>query len=196
MTEIKLLSAEELNEGEIGKAEFSTTSNKILTITNNNKTIEWQHDKHLKQKFHWQTIETSLKLHSGIYSIDFQIEKMSHKKIGIGFLLLWNKGVDWGFYGFLGSSSSSFSYDPSVGEIISQSRPIKDNLPKFEGDSGEISIEFHLPRKGENCSASFRVNGVRTPPITLPHSSVVVPAVCLLNPNQKISISSFRSTID
>lgn len=113
----------------------------------------------------------------------------------MGFLLDWTLvGPDWGFYGYLGSSHTGWSYDPSTGDIVSGTESITQpagSLPKFTGAGGTIAIEFHLP-VGAAGHARFVIDGVKLDEkhnIELPASAVVVPACCLLKKGQKIVIT-------
>jgi hypothetical protein len=116
-------------------------------------------------------------------------------QIGVGFLLDWSLvGPDWGFYGYLGSSHSAWSYDPSTGDIVSATESItepKGSLPKFANNGGTIAIRFNLPI-GADGSATFLIDGVEVGlehVIALPPSAVVVSACCLLKKGQRITIT-------
>ena len=138
----------------------------------------------------WAPVATKAKLHSGKWSLEFHVESMKNRQIGIGFLLDWNIGPDWGFFGYLGSSRSAWSYDPSTGDIVTNTESIHGNLPKFTGDSGVIGLELNLPQD-EIGTFTFIIDGVRLPVKQLPNSgAVVIPAVCLLSGGQKVTIKN------
>lgn len=42
---------------------------------------------------------TSSHLHGGSFEWDFIVDEMAGRQIGIGFMLLWDLGPDWGFFG-------------------------------------------------------------------------------------------------
>lgn len=168
--------------------EFRFISNRgadsAIELSNNDCTVEWT----TPYKAAWVPIPTKSKLHSGKWSLEFHVESMQNRQIGIGFLLDWNVGPDWGFFGYLGSSSSAWSYDPSTGDIVTNTDSIQGNLPKFTGNSGVIELELDLP-PNETGNFTFIVDGVRTPTKKLPKSgAVVIPAVCLLKQGQKVTI--------
>jgi hypothetical protein len=191
-----LLKAHLLHENDIGVFKWdSKHNNGHLSVTNSELTIEWDANKQPSQaKFDpiWVPASTCAQLHSGEYSWDFVVEEMASAKIGIGFMLQWNIGPDWGFLGYLGSSSSAWSYDPSTGDIVYATESIQGGLPTFEdGHTGVVSVELHLPRHAEGM-AKFIVNGKDAPIIKLPESSVVLPAACFLKKTQKITLAKFK----
>jgi len=156
-----------------------------VTLSNGRRTVEWTSN----NKLAWVPVETSLQLHSGNYFIEFYVEEMASYQIGVGFLLDWNIGPDWGFFGYLGSSSSAWSYDPSTGDIVYNTRSIAGRLPKFKENKGTIAIKFSLPEDG-NCTAQFIVDKLELDPIIdLPKEAVVIPAVCLLRKLQKVTLT-------
>ena len=157
-----------------------------IQFSNNDCTVTWP----TPPEFAWAPVPTKAKLHSGKWSLEFHVESMQKRQIGIGFLLDWNCGPDWGFYGYLGSSNSAWSYDPSTGDIVSNTDSIHSRLPTFTGDSGVIGLELDLPSNGKG-KFTFIVNGVRTPTKEIPHSgAVAVPAVCLLSVGQRVTIKN------
>ena len=107
-------------------------------------------------------------------------------------MLQWNVGPDWGFFGYLGASNTAWSYDPSTGDIVTNTQSIKGGLPKFEnGHKGIVTMVVNLPRHAKG-DARFVVNGVDTPLIALPESSVIVPAACFLKETQKVTLANFE----
>ena len=172
--------------------EFRFGSNRSPTsgirFSNNDSTVE------ATEKFEaaWVPVQTKAQLHSGKWSLEFYVESMKNAQIGVGFLLDWNGGPDWGFFGYLGSSSTAWSYDPSTGDIVTNTDSIHGNLPKFTGNSGVIGLELDLP-KNEIGTFTFIVDGVRTPTKQLPKTgAVAVPAVCLLSSGQKVTIRNLK----
>jgi hypothetical protein len=117
---------------------------------------------------------------------------MASRQIGVGFMLLWNIGPDWGFFGYLGASATAWAYDPSTGDVVSAAKSIQGGLPKFEdGRTGVVSVELNVPRDVEG-SGRFIIAGTETNPIPLPSGAVVLPAACFLEVTQKISLANFR----
>ena len=160
------------------------SANSPVTFSNNDCTVEWTEPANIV----WVPVQTRAKLHSGKWSLEFDVQSMGTRQIGVGFLLDWNIGPDWGFFGYLGSSSSAWSYDPSTGDIVTSTESIHGNLPKFNGNSGVIGLELDLP-KNEVGKFTFIIDGVRTPTKQLPNSgAVAIPAACLLSHGQKVTI--------
>lgn len=181
-------SSEEKNH--FGEFRFNTEqhANSSIEFSNNDCTVEWVKP----DRVIWIPIETKSKLHSGKWSLEFYVESMENRQIGVGFLLDWSIGPCWGFYGYLGSSSSAWSYDPSTGDIVTSTGSIHGNLPKFTGNSGVIGLELDLP-VNEIGTFTFIVDGVRTPTKNLPKSgAVAIPAVCLLEQGQKVTIRNLE----
>ena len=106
-------------------------------------------------------------------------------------MLSWNIGVDWGFYGYLGASSSAWSYDPSSGDVVTQTESIEGGLNTLKGP-GIVHLDLDLPLSAVG-TAMFTVNGKSSNPIPLPESSVVVIAACLLRQNQEVTLTNFKS---
>jgi hypothetical protein len=117
---------------------------------------------------------------------------MASRQIGVGFMLLWNIGPDWGLFGYLGASATAWSYDPSTGDVVSATKSIQGGLPKFgDGRTGVVSVELNLPRDIEG-DARFIIAGAETSPIPLPSGAVVLPAACFLKETQSITLANFR----
>jgi hypothetical protein len=120
------------------------------------------------------------------------VEEMACAQIGIGIMLLWEIGPDWGFFGYLGSSSSAWAYDPSTGDVVYNTKSIQGGLPKFaDGHKGVVTVHLDLPREGEG-KARFSINGTETRPILLPDNSVVLPAACFMKETQKVTLANFK----
>jgi len=187
----KIANAMTYEKEDIGKIEWNTEHNKdSLIFSNENQTVKWN-PKNGQKAFLPTT--TSLHLHSGKFTLDFNIEEINSAQIGVGFMLLWDNGLlDWGFFGYLGAGFYAWSYDPSTGDVVNAENSIQGDLPKFENKhSGIITVELNLPRnaKGEG---KFIINGVESNPIKLPIGAVVVPAATLLKKEQKITIANFK----
>lgn len=188
----QLANAMTYDEEDIGKVEWDIEHNKdSLIFSNGNQTMEWN-PKNGQISFLPST--TALHLHSGKYTLDFNVEEMNSAQIGVGFMLLWDNGLlDWGFFGYLGAGFYAWSYDPSTGDVVNAENSIQGGLPKFENKrSGIITIELNLPRNAEG-EGKFIVNGIESNPIKLPIGAVVVPAATLLRKDQKITISNFKT---
>lgn len=169
--------------------------NPALSLTNDDKTIEWTSN----ITYAWIGIETLLNLFDGKYSLDFKIDSMQNYQLGVGFLLVWEispgkTACDWGFYGYLGSSAAAFSYDPSTGDIVSHTESIAGGLPILKDDKGVVVLELDLP-KDKKGKAWFVIDGVKTPSVDLPIGAVVRPAACLLRKKQKITLENFKKII-
>lgn len=117
---------------------------------------------------------------------------MASAQIGVGFILLWDVGPDWGFFGYLGASPAAWAYDPSTGDVVGNTQSIEGDLPKFaDGRTGVVSVHLDLPRRGDG-SARFRVDGVDTQRIPLPKGAVVLPAACFLRETQRVTLAQFE----
>uniref|UniRef100_A0A7S4JLG8 B30.2/SPRY domain-containing protein n=1 Tax=Paramoeba aestuarina TaxID=180227 RepID=A0A7S4JLG8_9EUKA len=137
-------------------------------------------------------VRSNLRLHSGNYKIEFDIERTTtSEQIGAGAMLMWNIGEDWGFFGYLGASSSAWSYDPSTGDVVTKTESIDGGLATFDGPNGKIIMELTLPRNEEG-SMVFEVNGKRSKAVKLPAGSVVMPAGCFLKQGQKLKITLIK----
>jgi len=189
--EPKLLTASSCSRAFQNIFAFNSKFNSDLTVSNDQKTVEWVSN----ITYAWLGIETLLTLYDGRFSMDFNIDSMQNYQMGVGFLLLLElpngeTDCDWGFYGYLGSSASAFSYDPSSGDIVSHTDEIISGLPILKGDSGVITLELNLPKESKG-EAWFLIDGVETPHIELPLGAVVRPAACLLRKKQKITLDRF-----
>jgi len=143
----------------------------------------------------WMPVSCEPNLHSGVFRVKFNIEDMGGGQLGVGFGLAWNVGIDWGFFGYLGASSSAFSYDPSSGDVVNETESIAGGLPRLDSGSGVVQLNLTLPRFAPG-RASFTINDVETPIIELPEGAVVTPAVCFLKLRQKIDITTEVVSID
>lgn len=183
-----MVNAVNYKEQDIGKVGWKKEDSLILS--NENRTVEWNPK---NEQIMFLPVTTSLYLHSGKFTLDFNIEETSVAQIGVGFMLLWEHGLlDWGFFGYLGAGFYAWAYDPSTGDVINAEKSIQGGLPKFEnGHSGIITIELNLPRDAEG-EGEFIVNGIESQSIKLPTGAVVVPAATLLKEGQKITITNFR----
>jgi hypothetical protein len=94
--------------------------------------------------------------------------------------------------GIWGPSPTAWSYDPSTGDVVCATESIQNGLSKFgDGHTSVVSVELNLPREAEGLG-KFVVNDAETLPITLPAGAVVLPAACLLEETQKITLSNLR----
>lgn len=194
--EPQLLQAKSISLKEIGSMVWNAEhNNDLLTVSNCGHTVEWcpskSSDTANRYPPAWVPAITMAQLHSGRFAWDFVVNEMADRQIGIGFMLLWNFGPDWGFFGYLGASPTAWAYDPSTGDVVTAESSVEGNLPTFENrHTGKVRIELDLPRNAEG-SAMFSINGVASRPILLPRGSVVLPAACLLKESQKVTIESF-----
>jgi hypothetical protein len=193
--EPSLLLATSLAEADRGTFEWDADHNSdLLTVSNGGRTVEWGPRKPQYQgRFYppaWVPASTRARLHSGRFRWDFVVEEMARAQIGIGFMLLWDVGPDWGFFGYLGSSTSAWAYDPSTGDVVSATESIQGGLPRFaDGHTGVVAVRLELPRHAEG-RAWFSVNGADSRPIDLPAGSVVLPAACFLKETQKVTLAN------
>lgn len=196
-TQPSLLKAKTLAETDKGTFEWDCSHNSDhLTVSNSGQTIEWvpgsPESKGKKYSPSWVPASTLSHLHSGEYHWDFVVDEMASAQIGVGFMLGWDIGPDWGFYGYLGSSSSAWSYDPSTGDVVFNTRSIQGGLPTIiNGHTGIVSVRLDLPRDTQG-TATFSIDGTDTQPIHLPEGSVVLPAACFLKETQKVTLAAFR----
>jgi len=189
-----LLKAMAFADDDTGTTKWNTEHNgDLLSVTNNGHTIEWKPLQRGGDELPpaWVPASTCLHLHSGRFRWDFIVDEMAYRQIGIGFMLLWDLGPDWGFFGYLGASPTAWSYDPSTGDVVCATESIQGGLPKFkDGRTGVVSVELEVPRNSEG-QGKFIVDGVETLPIRLPAGAVVLPAACLLKETQRITLANF-----
>ncbi len=196
---VRRVRASECDSKDIGEALWNTDHNSDrLTVTGDGLTIEWDgsKDKEGKMTPAWIPASTLLFLHSGEFSLDFQVDEMDKRQIGVGFMIQLTDGVrvdgDWGFFGYLGSSDTAWAYDPSTGDVVTATESIEGGLPRFDnGHTGVVQLHVNVPREAAG-SAKFRVNSVDSKPISLPAGAVVLPAACFLKTGQKITLSNFH----
>ena len=192
-----LLKASAIAESEIGSCEWDCSHNSdLLTVSNNGQTISWGPRKpEYKDKLYppvWVPASTRLHLHSGRFQMDFVVEEMAQAQIGIGFMLLWNIGPDWGFFGYLGASPTSWAYDPSTGDVVCNTKSIEGGLPTFaDGHTGIITLRLDLPRFAKG-SARFHINNTDIQHIRLPKGAVILPAACLLKESQRVTLANLE----
>jgi hypothetical protein len=195
--EPSLLKASALAEADRGSFEWDSGHNAdLLTVSNNGLTIEWGPRKpQYTGKYYppaWVPASTRAHLHSGQFQWDFVIDETASAQLGIGFMLLWDIGPDWGFFGYLGSSTTAWSYDPSTGDVVYNTNSIQGGLPKItDGRAGVVTVHLDLPRNAAG-TGRFSMNGTDSIPIRLPESSVVLPAACCLKETQKVTLANFR----
>ncbi|MBS2040742.1 hypothetical protein JST97_37490 [bacterium] len=185
--EPELLQADQFDPSDQGQMAWNTSLNqRDLEYSEDGRTARWRElpTEGIAPRL-WTPVQSLAHLHSGSYRWDFAIQDLGQAQIGVGFMLAWNIGPDWGFYGYLGSSSSAWAYDPTSGDVVINTRSIQGGLPRLQ--SGLITVQLHLPRQGTNY-ARFLVQGVGSEPVELPPASVVVPAACLLGFNQRVTL--------
>ena len=140
----------------------------------------------------WVPVQSRARLHSGDFCWDFSVQEMGGAQIGVGFMLDWTVGPDWGFFGYLGSSSSAWAYDPSTGDVVLATRSIEGGLPTFPTGTGAVTVQAHLPRDADGV-ARFLINGVASSALWLPPGAVIVPAACLLEVGQKVTLGPLKT---
>lgn len=203
--EPRLLNAASLAEADVGSCEWDRDhKSSLVGVSQDGRTIEWAPRRTPfwrklmpggRQEFYppaWVPVSTRMHLHSATFRLDFVVDEMAHAQIGVGFMLLWNVGPDWGFFGYLGASPTAWSYDPSTGDVVCNTESIQGGLPKFSnGRTGLVSVRLELPRRDEGFG-SFIVDGRETLRITLPAGAVVLPATCLLKESQRVTLSGYE----
>jgi hypothetical protein len=193
-----LLMAEALSPADRGSLGWNADHNgHLLTISNEGRTIEWRpRTPELASSEYplaWVPASTLAYLHSGRFEWSFVVEELAGAQLGVGFLLLWNVGPDWGFYGYLGSSTTAWAYDPSTGDVVSGTESIEGGLPRLApGQVGAVFVRLDLPRQGRG-TAWFSLNGVQSLPIALPKGAVVLPAACFFHEFQRVSLSELKA---
>jgi hypothetical protein len=191
-----LLKATTLAASDLGTFAWDAAHNDdILTVSADGMTVRWGPRKPQNTAKHyppaWVPATTRARLHSGRYRWDFVVDELAGAQLGVGFMLQWEIGPDWGFFGYLGASSSAWSYDPLTGCVVCETRAIHGDLPRFEdGRAGVVGVELDLPRDAGGA-ARFVVSGVASPTIELPGSSVILPAACLLAETQQVTLAGF-----
>ena len=192
----RLLQATALAPTDWGAFEWDTAHNAdLLTVSNGGRTIEWGPKPQYTGEPDpaWVPASTCAHLHSGRFRWDFVIDELAGTQLGVGFMLLWDIGPDWGFFGYLGSSTSAWSYDPSSGDVVYNTESIQGGLPKCtDGHSCVVSVRLELPRDSAGA-AWLSMQGTESRPIALPKGSVVLPAACFLKESQKVSLAGFRT---
>lgn len=199
-----LLNAQGLDPSDIGSPEWDREFNaERLTLTDDGRTVEWDPRKQPAGEDLppvWMPARTRLRLHSGSFRWDFVVEQMGKAQIGVGFMLLWNLGVDWGFHGYLGASATAWAYDPSTGDVVQKTKSIEGGLRKFpmlpnskDRSGGVVRVVLDLPRRAEG-RGRFVVDGVSSRPIPLPAGAVVLPAACMLQLGQRVTLDGFART--
>jgi hypothetical protein len=192
-----LLNAASLVEADVGLFEWSRDHNSsLLSVSSNGRTVEWGSRKpEFQGKLYppvWVPASTQMHLHSGTYQWDFVVDEMACTQIGVGFMLLWDVGPDWGFFGYLGASPTAWAYDPSTGDVVCNTDSIQGDLPKFaNGRAGVVSVHLRLPRHDEGFG-TFVVDDMETRRIRLPVGAVVLPAACLFKETQQVSLNRYE----
>jgi hypothetical protein len=192
MSEPRLCIATEFDEENVGSLTWDASHNSdCLSVSTDRLSVEWGPRKATYEGIYppsWVPICSEAHLHSGTFCWDFIVEEMAKRQIGVGFMLQWDQGLDWGFFGYLGAGETAWAYDPSTGDVVTGTVSIAGGLPTFaDMRSGVVSVRLELPRDGVGRGV-FLVNGTEAPPIELPRGAVVVPAACLLEEGQRVRL--------
>lgn len=102
------------------------SSSDDITISDDGSTIKWPGN--LDSGVIWYPCQAMPILHNGRFEIEFEFSKFHDRQIGIGLMVY---PPNWGFYGYLGAGYNAWSYDPTTGDIVTQTESIKGNLPKW-----------------------------------------------------------------
>jgi hypothetical protein len=158
---------------------------KPLAISGDGLTLSWDQDSDTKYQPIWLGSQTTARLSSGVFTWDFQIKSLASQQIGVGLML---EPADWGFFGYLGASSTAWSYDAYEGAIVTATEAIHSGLPVIR-EAGTVRVRLDLRH---NYEFKFIVDGTETPTVSLPKGSVVIPAGCLLRKGQIVTIGNFQ----
>lgn len=191
--EPELIKASSREPKDIGEFAWDTTLNaEDITYGENGKSAVWsQREAGGVGPRLWVPLQSLSRLHSGDFSWSYEIKDMGQAQIGVGFMLDWTIGPDWGVFGYLGSSSSAWAYDPSSGDVVIATASIEGGLPVMAEGYGSVEVQAHLPREGKGL-ARFVVDGCPSRAVALPAGSVLVPAACLLEEAQSVTLRDFR----
>jgi hypothetical protein len=187
----------EFEERDLGTLTWDASHNsETLSVGDEGLSVSWGPRKPTYQGRYyppaWVPIRTQAHLHSGTFVWDFVVEEMANAQIGIGFMLQWDRGLDWGFFGYLGAGPTAWAYDPSTGDVVTRTESIASGLPIFpDGRRGVVSVRLEVPR-AEPGRGTFVVDHVEAPPIELPAGAVVVPAACLLRESQRVRLGRLQ----
>eukprot|EP00483_Globobulimina_turgida_P000893 UN00894 len=107
--------------------------NKVMTHTD----LYWEKWDENKYKMQWINNsnaswlgrEALPILHDGIFEIEFEIGPTNDKQIGVGLMVY---PPNWGFFGYLGAGWNAWSYDPTTGDIVTETKSMMSNLPKAD----------------------------------------------------------------
>eukprot|EP01084_Bolivina_argentea_P314229 544257_1 len=181
-----------------------------LSVINDGHKILWDETIENIDEIEWLGSQCLPILHKGIFEWQFEIGPLHNSEMGCGIMLYPPK---YGTFGYLGTGSNQWSYDPSSGDIITETESIMNKLPKFENNKGGI-IDVKLDLKYSN-SFQFIVNGQEIPNvkiktwsqnyadklrntldydndfIDIEHPAVVV-AAYLVHRNQWVNIMNFK----
>lgn len=191
--EPELIKASSRDPEDIGEFAWDTTLNtEDITYGEGGKSAVWsQREAGGMGPRLWVPLQSLSRLHSGDFCWSYEIKDMGQAQIGVGFMLDWTIGPDWGVFGYLGSSSSAWAYDPSSGDVVIATASIEGGLPVLDQGHGTVEVQVHLPREGKGL-ARFVVDGCASRAVALPAGSVLVPAACLLEDGQSVTLCDFR----
>ena len=135
------LHASSRSPSDIGQLTWDTTHNADLLDFDANDAFWPPLESPTSDPPAWVPASTLARLHSGVFHWDFAIEHMQNAQIGVGFMLMLEEGVDWGFYGYLGAGRYAWAYDPSTGDVVNATQSIAGGLPVFDdGDRGTVRV--------------------------------------------------------
>ena len=191
MGEPQLLRASTMAEGDRGSVRWRRDHNAaLLAVSDDGARVAWSRPSTDAHPAVWVPIESEARLFGGAYEVEFVVEEMAAGQIGVGFLLAWDIGPDWGFFGYLGSSPTAWAYDLSSGDVVCATRSIEGGLGKSaDGHTGVVTLRLDLPSDAIG-TATFAVGSQAARPIALSEGAVVIPAACLLRPTQAVRITA------
>ena len=191
MGEPQLVRASTMADGDRGIVRWRRDHNaELLTVSDDGARVAWSRPSTGAHTPAWVPIESEARLFGGAFELEYFVEEMASGQIGVGFLLAWDIGPDWGFFGYLGSSPTGWAYDLSSGDVVCATRSIEGGLGKSaDGHTGVVSLRLDLPTHAIG-TATFAVDGRAARPIELSEGAVVIPAACLLRPTQAVRLTA------
>src|SRR5215217_87133 len=96
-----------------------------LAVSGDGRSVTWEREHCDDRRPAWVPAQTLLHLHSGTFRCDFVVGELAGAQLGVGFVCLWEHGLDWGFFGYLGAGPTAWAYDPSTGDIVNATKSIE-----------------------------------------------------------------------
>ena len=148
-----------------------------LALANGGATVEWP--AHAAAQGPSLAAHGLARLRDGSYSLDFVIERLAERPLGVGFALADAAGS--------GPLGGSWAYEAWDGAVVHRAEPLLRGLPALRAPA-TVRLELELGQRAG--TAAFVVAGVRTPPIALPGGALLLPAASLRAPGQKLTLAN------